>query len=276
MLRKYVRNEGIMKAEAGVKMSKLNRILRVAFLLPCVMVVLMLGGCGSDVTVTAEQNDLIAEYIAGTLMKYSYENEWKYIKLNDNITNFQRPSGSGSVVNGSGSSSSQNTQNIQNNPVKPSQLPGNSGQSNGISGGSMSDLASALMLDGITISYSGCTVTKSYPEGSDILSVRATNGRDIAAVEFNLKNTSNAAVVCNTAPLGAVMKLSVNNAAGVTEYATMLKNDLNTLSGVTIAPGENFKAVVLFMVPEGSADNITSLELTISGQGVKASKITLK
>lgn len=265
-----------MKAEAGVNMSKLNRILRIAFLLPCVMVVLMLGGCGSDVTVTAEQNDLIAEYIAGTLMKYSYENEWKYIKLNDNITNFQRPSGSGSVVNGSGSSSSQNTQNIQNNPVKPSQLPGNSGQSNGISGGSMSDLASALMLDGITISYSGCTVTKSYPEGSDILSVRATNGRDIAAVEFNLKNTSNAAVVCNTAPLGAVMKLSVNNAAGVTEYATMLKNDLNTLSGVTIAPGENFKAVVLFMVPEGSADNITSLELTISGQGVKASKITLK
>ena len=27
-------------------------------------------------------------------MKYSYENEWKYIKVNDNITNFERPTGS--------------------------------------------------------------------------------------------------------------------------------------------------------------------------------------
>ena len=42
-----------------------------------------LTGCGKDdVTLTNEDNDLVAEYIAGTLLKYSYENEWKYQKLN--------------------------------------------------------------------------------------------------------------------------------------------------------------------------------------------------
>ena len=42
-----------------------------------------LTGCGKDdVTLTNEDNDLVAEYIAGTLLKYSYDNEWKYQKLN--------------------------------------------------------------------------------------------------------------------------------------------------------------------------------------------------
>ena len=35
-----------------------------------------LTGCGKDdVTLTNEDNDLVAEYIAGTLLKYSYDNE---------------------------------------------------------------------------------------------------------------------------------------------------------------------------------------------------------
>ena len=34
-----------------------------------------LTGCGKDdVTLTNEDNDLVAEYIAGTLLKYSYDN----------------------------------------------------------------------------------------------------------------------------------------------------------------------------------------------------------
>ena len=61
-----------------------------------------LTGCGKDdVTSTNEDNDLVAEYIAGTLLKYSYENEWKYQKLN-------------SAQNGGGTTSSSGIQ-------KPSQ-----------------------------------------------------------------------------------------------------------------------------------------------------------
>ena len=42
-----------------------------------------LTGCGkNDISLTNEENDLVAEYIAGTLLKYSYDNEWKYQKLN--------------------------------------------------------------------------------------------------------------------------------------------------------------------------------------------------
>ena len=41
-----------------------------------------LTGCGkNDISLTNEENDLVAEYIAGTLLKYSYDNEWKYQNL---------------------------------------------------------------------------------------------------------------------------------------------------------------------------------------------------
>ena len=58
----------------------MKKIFTVACVLLCCI---SLAGCGkNDISLTTEQNDLVAEYIAGTLLKYSYENEWKYQKLN--------------------------------------------------------------------------------------------------------------------------------------------------------------------------------------------------
>ena len=38
-------------------------------------------GCKGDIELNKEDNDHVAEYIAGVLLKYSYENEWEYQKL---------------------------------------------------------------------------------------------------------------------------------------------------------------------------------------------------
>ena len=68
-----------------------------------------LTGCGKDdVTLTNEDNDLVAEYIAGTLLKYSYDNEWKYQKLNSaqngggtiSSSGIQKPSQTQSAITG--------------------------------------------------------------------------------------------------------------------------------------------------------------------------------
>lgn len=245
-----------------MKIKTSRKILSAMFL----SAALLLTGCGeSDVEVTSEQNDLIAEYVAGVLMKHSYENKWKYVKLDANITNYQRPSQA--YTQAAPKPSSQ----AQQGGTQPK-----SADAGTTSSGTLSDLASALELSGVTITYAGNTVCQNYPEGSDVLSVMATSGRDILAVEFDLKNTTENDVICNTAPLGVVMRITVNNTTTVTEYATMLNNDLNTLSGVSIAPGQSYRAVVLFMVPKGSADNISSLVITLSGQGVTAARIVLE
>ena len=48
----------------------------------CVIGVFALSGCGDKVSLTNEQNDMIAEYVAGVLLEHSYDNEWKYISAN--------------------------------------------------------------------------------------------------------------------------------------------------------------------------------------------------
>ena len=55
---------------------------RLALAALCMVGVFALSGCGDNVTLTEEQNDMIAEYVAGSLLKHSYDNEWKYTKLN--------------------------------------------------------------------------------------------------------------------------------------------------------------------------------------------------
>ena len=84
-----------------------------------------LTGCGKDdVTLTNEDNDLVAEYIAGTLLKYSYDNEWKYQKLN-------------SAQNGGGTTSSSGIQKPSqtqsatighNNTIQTTKASGNSAE----------------------------------------------------------------------------------------------------------------------------------------------------
>jgi uncharacterized protein YceK len=227
---------------------------------------LLLSGCGDSVTVDNDQNDLIAEYVAGTLMKYSYTNEWKTRKLAANITNFEH------VENTAVPAVSQDDSATKGSTASTS---GTGGSSQTTSSGTLSDLASAFGMDGITISYKGSELGKRYPDDEDVLSVRATSGKEIVTVRFNLANNGTEPVTCNTAQLSVVLKLAVNGNGNVTEYATMLKNDINSLSNVTISPGENYEAVALFMVSEGLYDSIDSLTLTVGGQGVSGAKIAL-
>ncbi len=246
-------------------------VIKKMMLIPMMAGILCITGCGSEITLNSEQNDLIAEYAGGVLMKYSHANEWDYYKLGKNITNFTK--------NEAQLIQPQQPTQAGNKPTTqtPTQNGGSTGPTAAAnnSSGSLADLAAALQMPGISISYGNSVVAKSYPQ-EELLSVAAVKNKDILAVEFNLTNTTSEEVVCNTATLGVILKLSVNDSGNVIEYATMLKNDINMLKNVAIAPQETYKAVALFMVPEGRADEITSLTLTVSGQGVSTSKIKLR
>ena len=56
---------------------------------------LTVTGCGSNVTLNTEQNDMVSEYIAGVLLKHSYENHLRQqknrVKAGTTIRTIQRP-----------------------------------------------------------------------------------------------------------------------------------------------------------------------------------------
>jgi len=217
---------------------------------------LSLYGCSGDVTITDEQEELIAQYAAGVLVKYSYENEWKYTKLYDALYGYHSPTTeyeSESAMGNQGEPSTFGTATTNQGTTKQAQT-----QVKDLS----TSLPNALSLTGCSITYSGFTVGNTYPVNPTGIYVPAETDRVVVGVEFNVVNNTQAVINANTSSAGVLMKLNISG-NNYMSYATLLKNSLLTLNNVSLNPGENYTAVVLFQVPK-------DLETSISGKTVTA------
>lgn len=239
-----------------------------------IIVVLLCTGCASNVTVTTEQNDLIAEYVSGVLLKYSFENEWQYTKFKNAKKGISNSSLSATTnsVNSTNSKVSSTGSNSSTGSTVGSTTSNSttSTVSNSTSSDPMAMIIEGLGLNGANISYKKYVVGAAYPQGDLVLSVPASPGEKVVAIEFEISNPTATAIVCNTASNKLVMKLLVNNEAGVSESFTILKNDLINLNKVTINPGATFTAAALFIVPDSKANSISSLSLSVAVNGGSA------
>lgn len=236
-----------------------------------VLILFSFTGCGNDIKLNKEENDLVAEYIAGVLLKYSYEDEWEYQKLrNDALLTPQTSSSANnnsSSVNNNSSSTNSNSSSANNNSAQG----GSSVQTQG-SGDVMERLSEALGLEGATVKYKSYQVGERYPLDEYAVSVPANKGCRVLALEFDIVNSTGAAVTADTDSKGVSLKLSVGGKT-VTASSTLLKNDLLSLSGVSIAANSTYSAVVIFQVPEEAAQNISDLRAEVYINGAAAGQV---
>jgi len=248
-----------------------------------IIVVLLCTGCGSSVTVTPEQNDLISEYVSGVLLKYSFEDEWQYTKLKkaqNGTANSTKPTvNSATSTNATKANTttsatlSANSANSTNNSATSSANATNSTTSSvptSTTADPMALIIEGLGLKGANISYMKYVVGATYPQGDLILSVPASTGQKVVALEFEISNPTATAIVCNTVSNKLTMNLLINNEAGIPETFTMLKNDLINLNKVTINPGSTYQAVAIFMVSDSKASDISSLSISVAANGGSA------
>lgn len=233
-----------------------------------------LTGCGKDdITLNNEDNDLVAEYIAGTLLKYSYDNEWKYQKLNSAqkggslSSGSQKPAQTQPVTSGN-SSQTQSAAAGQNNTqtVTASSGAGNAADL-------LTELPSALGLNGVTLTYKDYVSGSQYPAENYVVSVLAQAGCKVVAVEMTLTNTSGSAVTL-TSSGNVVLKLTAGS-TGVSNYASMLKNDITTLKNVSLAAGESKDVVVLFQVKESDASSVAGSVMSATSSGTSLGSVTI-
>ena len=235
-----------------------------------------LTGCGkNDISLTNEENDLVAEYIAGTLLKYSYDNEWKYQKLNT-----AQKTGVTTTA-GTNSSTQTPTQSQAGNSQKPT-APSSSAAStatvsaSGTAGTTSTDLMgslpSALGLSGVTVKYKDYVTGSSYPSDAYV-SVPAQSGCEVVAVELTLTNTSGQAVTLNSSG-NVTFKLEVGG-TGVVNYASILKNDITALKNVSLAAGASKDVVVLFQVKESDASSVAGSSMTATSSGTSLGSLTI-
>ncbi len=235
-----------------------------------------LTGCGkNDISLTNEENDLVAEYIAGTLLKYSYDNEWKYQKLNT-----AQKTGVTTTA-GTNSSTQTPSQSQAGNSQKPTASSSSAASTatvsaSGTAGTTSTDLIgslpSALGLSGVTVKYKDYVTGSSYPSDAYI-SVPAQQGYKVVAVELTLTNTSGQAVTLNSSG-NVTFKLEVVG-TGVVNYASILKNDITALKNVSLAAGASKDVVVLFQVKESDASSVAGSSMTATSSGTSLGSLTI-
>ena len=235
-----------------------------------------LTGCGkNDISLTNEENDLVAEYIAGTLLKYSYDNEWKYQKLNT-----AQKTGVTTTA-GTNSSTQTPSQSQAGNSQKPTASSSSAASTatvsaSGTAGTTSTDLIgslpSALGLSGVTVKYKDYVTGSSYPSDAYI-SVPAQQGYKVVAVELTLTNTSGQAVTLNSSG-NVTFKLEVGG-TGVVNYASILKNDITALKNVSLAAGASKDVVVLFQVKESDASSVAGSSMTATSSGTSLGSLTI-
>ena len=235
-----------------------------------------LTGCGkNDISLTNEENDLVAEYIAGTLLKYSYDNEWKYQKLNT-----AQKTGVTTTA-GTNSSTQTPSQSQAGNSQKPTASSSSAASTatvsaSGTAGTTSTDLIgslpSALGLSGVTVKYKDYVTGSSYPSDAYI-SVPAQSGCEVVAVELTLTNTSGQAVTLNSSG-NVTFKLEVGG-TGVSNYASILKNDITALKNVSLAAGASKDVVVLFQVKESDANSVAGASMSATSSGTSLGSLTI-
>lgn len=212
---------------------------------------LILGGCGETLhELTPEEEALIVHYAAYVVAKHN-------IQQKDGMSNVYIPE-----------VEEQETESVDT-PLD-TELPEGTQTPEGEGGtpGEETEVenTTVLLADAIghsadlTITYAGSYVADNYIEGS-AYSLDATEGNTFYIMKFTITNATEADVMVDNLTKGLSFKLESGDVSAKSEV-TFLMTDFSTYVG-TIAAGQSVETILLFEVPESSAEAILEPTLQI-------------
>lgn len=209
-----------------------------------------LTGCGA-VEPTDSERELIAEYAATVLLKYS--NTYQS-KLQDEVIETTPDIYANWIP--TTPDISQNGQNGQTTPDIPisTEAPAK-------------NLSEALGIaqEGFDIEYAGYELTTAYPNTGDAyFAMRATQNKRLLVMKFQITNRTGEEKECDILSKERTYRCRINDTERFGAQLTMLLDDLASFKEV-FAANETKQAVLIFQVPTEYEGTITSLQLTVRG-----------
>lgn len=218
-----------------------------------IFVSLFAAGCGNKIPeMTEQQQELIVEYAAGTVLKYDKNYEGKLVELTVEENSDSEPANEEAVVTKKEEAVNESEQEVA--------VIDNTQET-----ATVASIEEFLQIDSISITYTGFEVCDMYPEndeGSELyFFMNATEGNKLFVLKFLVENFSSAEKEVNIAQSNVRFKVVVN---GVEKNAltTMLLNDLAYYNGV-LAAGESTELVLVCEVPVEQTAEISSLVLDL-------------
>lgn len=229
----------------------------------CLVGCLLLGGCGAQIPeLSAEQEEIITQYAATTLLKYdtNYESglmseeEMAQLML-DMITPTPLPTPIPTQA-----PETEETEDASHSEM-PEELIG-SGEEEPIDNRT---LAEFFGLDGIDISYVGYDIVDSYPENETdewYFAMDAVEGNQLLILKFNVVNLGAAEAevdILNTTPR---FRVFINGGGQINASTTLLTDDLKTMKMV-LQPGETVQEVIVVEITENEVQELNAEDSTL-------------
>lgn len=230
---------------------------KISILLCGISIACVLTGCGKKMPeLTEEENQMIAEYAAGMLLKYDKG-------YNNRLVDTSAYEVTEEDISEQTEEMAEEEQ-TKAEPVEETEVIDVSQDEETV----FSTIEAYYGIQDVTFQYTGYELTDSYPsaaEGEDLFfAMDATEGTELLVLKFTAINTSNSDVALNMIEHGARFRVSVNGEAGKGALATMLLDDLQTYDDV-ISAGSSVELVSIVEIPQGT--NINSIEFILRGNG---------
>lgn len=229
--------------------------------------VLLTGCVDSMPELTDEQSEIIAEYAAGLLLKYSPNYNYKIASEEEvaaamaSRQEVPEPETENETETGSEQAEDENNQNISSSETEPSE----SG-TEPVQFVADLDFAAELGIDDLIIRYQSFEICSSYPQNNSGFSVDAAQGRKLLVMHFDMEGLPEEDVDCNLFDYDIKMRVNINETVSATVLSTMIPNDLASYMDVVHA-GEIVDLVAVAEIDDMTEEEIQSLTLRASSNG---------
>lgn len=223
------------------------------FILVTCLVASLFAGCGTKMyELTAEEEDLIAQYAAYTLAKHNIFQKDGIRAVDPALLEEE----TGTVPD----TPEEETQAVQDPETG---APGESAGEDSGAGemGTAVSLAESMDHGELSVSYNGFFLSDSYKEGKHY-AVDPRPGNTFVVMQFTVANPTEQDVAIDMLSAGKTYRACMDGANWVDEDITLLLYDFSTYQG-TVKAGESVELVLLFQTDAQTAEQISDISLSV-------------
>lgn len=203
-------------------------------LLLALAVVSMFGltGCATSIRLTENENNIVAEYLAGVLLSQQRSYDQALIEpspsptpaptLTPTPSKDGKPTQHSSQGNASGNQSSSNVQ-------------------------ANADFTEVIGIKNLTIEYTGYDMVSSFSD--EYFSLDASKNKQLMVIKFDVKNSSKNAIKLQLSDAEIQYQLDINTGIIVKPQLTFMLNDLRYID-LEIGGKESKETIIIFEVPK--------------------------
>lgn len=230
---------------------------RKCLVMAAVVLSLQITGCGA-INLTAQEKNVIAEYIANILLKHdkAYEPTLQYDLEEEDAEEEQVEK----------EKTTTETESEQSAETSETTIKEQSEEERYV------DIASVYS-EGVSVSSAGYSFYKEYPKKTAaILPIEASSGNTICVVKLKVKNTTSSRKKVDFLTKNYSYQLEVNSKKTYNAVQSLLVDDIQYLD-VTLKPGKSREAIAAFEIPKSARNQQLKLLIT---KGSKTARLKLK